>query len=616
MSNTFNNYQWWDENDDKVHEVLMPYVKTLENNQSIRRMHAIQFARLYQNQNPAGYQSNLAMTASANSQLSQWTSRNVIKSAIDTATSKIGKSKPRPIFLTEGGVWKERNKAKKLTQFLDGSFAAMNIYDIGADVFRDGGIFGIGHMKFYVNEKTGSVGCERVLPDELIVDDADAIYGTPRQIHHRKYASRADLIKKYPKRQADIMRAKSAFLNTAQGGVNLDMIRIAESYLLPTEKDAKDGKKVICIETATLDVCDWEKSYFPFVAWRWCSRVAGYYGLGIAEELYGTQLEINKLLQNIQTAQRLVAIPRVFVQNGSLVSAKIDNNIGAIVKHTGPAPTFSTPQAMTGEIYSHLKWLVDSAFEQIGVSQMSANGSVPAGLEAAVAMREYADQTSERFQVQGQRWETFYQDCAKIVIDLTKDLMTASKMENSKVKAPKVKVQDGDFMKTLDWKSIDLEEDKYTLRMFAANILPTTPAGRLAKVQELIQTGMVSMEDGRSLLDFPDLQSVLNPLEASKNLTDKMIDEALENARYIAPEPQMDLVKALSMAQSRGLQAKLDGCPSRNLGVLARWMEAVKGMLPATPQQVNPMAPADPAGGPALAQPQAAPQSDLVPYQP
>jgi hypothetical protein len=602
-----NNYQWWAAKPNEVHNVLMPYIKALELNQSVRRQHAMQFARLYQNQSPT-YRSSISMANTlGNETLSQWTSRNVIKSCIDTATSKIGKSKPRPVFQTEGGVWSERNRAQNLTQFLDGSFANMKIYDKGAEIFRDGGIFGIGHLKFFVNEELGEVNCERVLPDEIIVDDADAIYGTPRQMHHRKYVSRAELIKKYPQHRRDIERAKPAFIDGTRMGLNLDLIKIVEGYLLPSKVGAGDGLKAICIDTVTLDRCEWEKPYFPFVAWRWCSRVTGYWGLGIAEELYGTQLEINNILRNIQVAQRLCSVPRIFVQNGSLVNSKIDNNIGAVVKYTGQAPTFSTPQSVNGEIYSHLQWLVQSSFEQIGVSQMSATGMVPAGMEAAVAMREYSEQTSERFMVVGQKWESFYLECARVTIDLTKDLETANKK-------PKIKTVDGKFMKRLDWKSVHLDEDKYTLRMLSANILPTTPAGKMAKVQELIQIGWIPREEGFKLLDFPDLDSYANKVLSSSNLTDKMIEAALDKGKYIAPEPEMKLQEALATAQERMLEAKLDGCPSRNMAVLARWMEAVKGLMPATPQVVNPMAPVDPAAG-GIAQPEAPPVSDLAPFQ-
>jgi hypothetical protein len=330
--------------------------------------------------------------------------------------------------------------------------------------------------------------------------------------------------------------------------------------------------------------------------------------MGIAEEIFGVQLEINKLLRNIQLAQHLVAVPRVFVQNGSLMTSKIDNTIGAVVKHTGSTPVFMTPQAMPAEVYNHLQWLVQSAFDQVGISQLSANSQKPAGLESGVALREYQDIESERFMVIGQAWEKFHLDCAEVIIDLTRDLMTMGK-------SPKIKVQDADFLKTIDWKDVDLPNEKYMLRMFAANILPTTPAGRLAKVQELIQSGFIPQEEGLKLIDFPDFKAYRNQVLASSDLTDKMIESILEKGKYMPPEPQMNLAQALSIGQQRYLEAKLNDVSPARLSMLSRWLEAIKGLLPAHPMAVSPMAPAAPSPEGSIAQPEAAPQSPLVPFQ-
>lgn len=522
---------WWNSPKSKIHETTVPYVKTLEQDQGVRRMQWIQFARLYQNQDPGVYYTTLNSTTSLNAATARWTSRNVIKSCIDTATSKIGKSRPRPIFQTEGADQAMQNKAKGLTQFLDGQFDQMKLYPTAATVFRDGGIFGIGCIKFMLNTDAGTVECERVLPDELIVDDADGIYGTPTQIHHRKYVSRQLLAKKYPEHKQAILSAASAFTDIGTANSGIDLIRVVESWKIRSTPDAKDGRVALCIDGATLRCESWDKDYFPFVFWRWCERVSGFWGLGIAEELYGVQLEINKLLRNIQLAQHLVAVPRIFVQNGTTVTSKIDNTIGAIVKHTGPAPTFMTAQAMSSEIYSHLQWLVQSAFDQIGISQLSATSSIPKGIDqgSGEALRQYQDIESERFFVIGQKWEQFHLDCARVVIDLTRDLMMMDK-------SPKVKVQDGDYLKTIDWKSVNLPEDKFILRMFAANILPTTPAAKLAKVTEMMQAGLIPQEEGFKLLDFPDFKAYRNQVLASSDLTNKMIDSILEKGKYIAPD--------------------------------------------------------------------------------
>lgn len=601
-------YDWWSLPQDQKHAALIEYIKAVESDQSPRRLQWIQFARMYQNQNPQQYYSSLTNAASAyGASMSQWSSRNVVKSTIDTATSKIGKSKPRPVFLTEDGNYQQKQKAKKLTQFVDGQFDQMKIYSKGAQVFRDGGIFGIGGLKFTVNTDSGTVECERVLIDEITVDDADAVYGTPRQINHAKYVSKTALIAKYPKLASKINAAVSAFQATNMRSYNADLVKVYESYRLPSKPGAKDGRKVLALETCTLQDVPWEKDYFPFVFHRWCERVSGFWGLGIAEELYGTQTEINKILRNIDRALSLVAVPRMYVQPGAMPTAKMDNNIGAIITTSTP-PTFQTPTAMNGETYNHLKWLVQSAYDQIGISEMSATGQKPAGLDSGIAIREYEDVTSERFMVVGQKWEEFYLDCAKITIDLNKDLMGMG----IEVQA---KIQDRDWLKTLNWKEIDLKEDKYILRCFSANILPTTPAGRLAKVQELMQAGLIPVEEGLKLLDFPDFKAYRNKLLASSDLAEKMIDSCLEG-RYIAPEPQMNLQQALALAQECYLEAKLNNAPSKGLSLLNRWMEAIKGMLPATPVAVSPMAPVEGGapGAPQQATPEAAPTNPLLPY--
>lgn len=598
------NYQWWSLPEKEVYTSVIPYLKTLEQGQAYRRLQFIQFARLYQNQDPVGNLSANRLDNNITNPSNYWASYNVVRSCIDTATSKIAKAKPRPVFLTEGGDYAQQNRAKKLTQYLDGAFDQMKIYTKGAQVFRDGGIFGIGAMKFWFDKECGEVQCERVLIDEIMVDDSEALYGKPRQMHHRTYVSRTALAAKYPKHKAAIMAAPRALPDLPTQSTTPDLIRVIESWHLPTSKENEDGLKTLCIEGATLECIEYTKSYFPFVFWRWDNRVSGFWGLGLAEELFGTQLEINKLLRNVQLAQHLVAVPRVFIQNGSLVSSKLDNNIGAVIKYSGAIPpTFHTPQAMSGEIYNHIRWLVSSSYERTGISQMSATSQKPAGLDSGVAIREYHDIESERFMVVGQRWEEFYLECAKITIDLTRDLYEAGAK-------PKTKVAGKEFMDTVDWKSVSMPEDQYVLRCFAASILPTTPAGRLQKIQELYQAGFIPKEWAAKLLDFPDLKDFTNAVQASNDLAQKMIDKILEDGEWVSPEPQMNLQEALTLAQLRYILAKLNNVPEENCSLLQRWMEQIKSMLPAKPQIVDPMQQMP------LAQPEAQPTSDLMPLTP
>jgi hypothetical protein len=596
------NPRWWTEKSQEIYQHIFGYLRSLEQDQGPRRLQWLQFARLYQNQAPAGFFSGVSQAGIGQSGLKDTPAVNVVKSCVDTATSKIGKTKPRPLFLTENGNYKQQSKAKKLTQYMDGQFDIMQLYAKAAAVFRDGCIFGTGALKIYIDKDAGTVACERVLPDEIIVDDGEAIYGKPRQLHQKKYLSRDVLSEMFPKHKEAIYEAPLAFASVSKSAGTPDLVRVVESWHLPSSKEATDGKHSICLENVTLFSEEYTKAWFPFVFWSWSSRVAGFWGMGLAEELYGTQLEISKLLRNIQLAMHLVAVPRVWVQNGSNVTAShINNEIGAVVKYNGTKPEFFTPAAMSSEIYEHLRWLIKSAYEQTGISQLSANAQKPAGLESAVALREFQDIESERFQVVGQRWEEFFLEATKIIVDLTRDMVEMG------IKG-KVKVANKSFMETIKWSEVNLEEDAYVLRCFAANILPTTPAGRLQKVQELVQAGWLSKELGRKLLDFPDVEAAMKQELSSTELTDKMVEGILDRGEWASPEPEMDLQEALTTSQHRLIQARLDKVPEENIELLTRWRETIKSMLPSPEPTTIDAAP--------LAAPMAPEQSPLLPNVP
>jgi hypothetical protein len=595
------NPRWWVEKAAEIYMHIFGHIRSLEQDQGVRRLQWLQFARLYQNQSPAGFFSGVGNNSVGQMGLKDTPAVNVVKSCVDTATSKIGKTKPRPMFLTDNGDYKQQNRAKKLTQYMDGQFDLMGLYPKACSVFRDGCIFGTGALKIYIDKDLGTVACERVLPDELIVDDAEAVYGKPRQLHQKKYLSRDVLIEMFPAHKNKIIDAPLAFTTATRQAGTPDLVRVVESWHLPSSKEASDGLHSICLENVTLFSEEYSKPWFPFVFWSWTSRVAGFWGMGLAEELFGTQLEISKLLRNIQLAMHLVAVPRVWVQNGSVVAAShINNEIGSVVKYTGAKPEFFTPAAMSSEVYEHLRWLIKSAYESTGISQLSANAQKPAGLESAVALREYQDIESERFQVVGQRWEEFFLEATKIIVDLTRDMVDMG------IKG-KVKVAGKQFMETIKWSEVNMEEDAYVLRCFAANILPTQPAGRLQKVQELVQAGWLSKEIGRKLLDFPDIDASMNQELSSTELCAKMIDGILADGTWMSPEPEMDLAEALTTSQHRLIEARLNGYPEANIELLTRWRETIKAMLPAPEEQAVAAGMAPPTG---LAQPQQ--QSDLI----
>lgn len=535
--------RWWAEEDPGRH--MCAVAKSIENDQKPRETQNIAFARLYSNQlletlysggvvrwgQPGG-------ASDGQNNLSHRVTYNVVQSCIDTAAAKIAKNKPRVLFLTSGGDWEAQQQAKKLTTFADGLFYTNDLYEMGQRCFVDACTFGDGWIKVYAEGE--EIKAERVLPFEVVVDDTESVYGKPPSMYQKKYIYRPALLDMFGKDEdARYAIERAAPADPAKQATKAsDMIPVFEGWHLPSGPKATDGRHVIAIEQKTLFDERWSRNWFPLIPFRWADRTVGLRGQGLAEQLIGIQLEINKLLRTIQQAQHLMAVPRVFLEHGSKVlKSHINNAIGAVVEYTGAPPQISVGAAVAPELYQHLDSLYAKAFEITGISALSATAQKPAGLNAAVALREYHDIESERFVVQGQRYERWFVDIARTMVDLARDMYKGGAKGGKDVT---VRAPGGKFLQTVKWSEVELADDAYVMKAFPTSILPTTPAGRLERVSRMYESGLLTDQSSagvwaRSVLDFPDLESAMSLQNAAMDDAQRVVCAITEHGEYESP---------------------------------------------------------------------------------
>jgi len=595
------NNDWWNSDDEDLFNDVNSVVDNIQQNQSAQTSNNIKYARLYANLELLGMIGGGVNFNQSSRGARNRVTYNVVKSAIDTAASKISKNKPKPQFLTDGGDWNQQQRAKKLTKYVEGVFYDTKAYELGQKSFTKGGVFGTGGIKVYV--KDGRIQLDDVFTNELVVDDYDGAYGKPRQLHQIKYVARTVLLDKYPDHVNAIRNASTGFTSDQNYRTTVDMVKVIESWHLPSSKEGTDGRHAITIDTGTLMSEEYKKEYFPFVFFRWSERLLGFFGQGLAEELVGVQLEINKLLKNIQISQHLMAVPRVAVDQKSKLSvSQLNNELGAVFKYSGNAPQFFVAQAMSAEVYNHLKWLIQSAYEITGISQLSATSQKPSGLDSGAAIREYQDIETERFMVTAMRYEQMFMDLAKIIIDMSRDLYEDNK-------DLQISVPGGSFIETIKWKDVNLRDDQFIMKSWPVSWLPSSPAGRLAKVQELLQAGFISRENALQMLDFPDLEKYEGLETASNNLTEKQINGMLDGGDFVVPEPEQNLLYCEAYATKAYIDGIIRKVPEENLEKIHRYIDHVKAMIKAAKEAEAP--PAQPQ--PTMAQPEALPQSDMIP---
>jgi len=597
-------YMWWLSKDDteKCNQLLST-AAFLKESQAYRYRQVAVYSRLYGNQSLFSFAgSNTTKLDNPQGLPTDRPTFNLVSSATDTLVSRISQSRPAPVFLTDNGDYRERNLAKRLNNFILGEFYQTKTYDKAALILRDAMVTGTGCLKIYETDDQ-KVGVERVLLTELLTDPNESIYGEPRQIYQLKLVDRRVLLERSPKMKKVIEIAAKAYAdNSADASKTVsDLVMVVEGWHLPSGKGAKDGRHTIACSSGILLDEEYNKDKFPFVFLHYSPRLLGFWAQGLAEQLMGTQMEINSLLVTISRAIKLVGVPRIFIEQGSKVTKAHNNNeIGTIITYTGIKPSYEVAQCVPQELYAQLQRVIQYGYQQCGVSALQASSEKPSGLNSGEAIRTYDDISTDRFASLSRRYDNLFVDLAYAIVDLAKDICE----------------RDGSYStvypnkngtKEIDLPKASILKDPFVIQCFNMSSLPRDPAGRMAKITEMIQSGMITIKEGRRLLDYPDLEQVERLANASEERIFQILDEIVENGKYTPPDPFMDLQLANDLVvQYYNLysSAKLEESKCQ---MLRDFFDQIQDMK----QAAMPPAPAAPSAPMAAPQPQA--QSPLIP---
>lgn len=607
-------YKWWmADNKEELGRQLISTAAYLKEQQQFRYRQTSIYARMYgnmplfnfvgTNMNKMGYSNNLPIDRPT---------MNVVQSCVDTKVSRITQNKPRPMFLTDGGDYKERTLAKSLNNFIMGEFYQTKTYSLSEFILRDASVAGTGCVKI-IETLDHKVGLERKLLTELLVDPNEAYLGDPRQLYEFALVDRAMLAQYFPKYKSEIAMAEQAFPDASDDSNKSisDQVMVVEGWRLPSGKETGDGYHAIaCSAGLILDEPGWDKEKFPFVFLHDTPRMTGFWGQGTPERLMGTQVEINKLLQTISASINLVGVPRVFVEDGSkVVKSHLNNTIGAIVTYRGTKPTYEVAPCVPQELYGQLQRLVEYAYQQEGISQLAAESQKPAGLNSGEALREYDDIQSDRLAALSKRYQGFFEDLAYQIIDKAMDIAK----EQGKYET----VYPGkDGTHKIDLPNVNRLQDPFVIQCYDTSFLPKDPAARKQAITEDAQAGMISMQEARRLLNYPDLEQDDKLAMAQEERILQILDKIVEDGKYtppdpflMSPDPQLPITK---LNQYYNLYEQM-GLEERKAQMLRDFLTQCMALQQAA--QPPPM-PAAPMAGQTQGVPQPRPTSDVLPNAP
>jgi hypothetical protein len=573
---------WWrdDLKSEERWEKLLAMVRGIRASQELRKDADYARLRSYSSGPTIGF----GMAASPRNVTAGNTSRvsfNVIKSCGDAFTAEVTDERPKVSFVTEGGDWGLQQKARSLEKFVEGQFYECGVYEMAPQVVRDGGaIFGKGFFKLYIcgEGKKARIKADRTFSSELLVDDQEGLYGEAHlpRMYQEKWIDRLVLLRQYegePEKQEKIKEAtRTTSPNTGIGyNSKADQLLVTEGWSLPTAEGEADGRHIIAIEGCTLEDEVWEYDWFPFVSYSKEEAVRGFWPISLADELDGIQREINIILMRAQKAYWMLGVAHVLAaKSAKLNSAQLNNTMASLYEWSGsgPEPKVMVPDILLPpEMYQQLERLQAAAYEYTGIARGAAMGTVPEQLDSGKAIDRALAVTDKRLQVAIHRYHQMFLEMARKMLELGRKI--AKTNPDFGVKASVNRSQ----MKKILLSEVDLREDEYVLKMWPTNGLADDPGQRMKQVQEMANAGLVAPDQAKRLLDFPDLEEANSLENASYNAVEDVIQEMLQEGRYNAPQPYLNLEQAKKQVQLALVKGWRDHVPEERLQLLRDWLQ-------------------------------------------
>lgn len=571
--------RWWDQKSSEAVGTMLASANNVRTVQQPRTSAYLHFARLYYGWELSGLGPD-GFSDEPDPIDSEPISENVVRSCVLSALPRVCKSKPRAMFLTQAGRWADRVRAHRLEQVVAGDFKRAKTYLKWRTMIRDGAIFGTGAMRHF--ERNGRPESDRVLPWSLCVDPADGYEGEPRNLYYWKYFDKRVMAALFPKKEAEIMNTAPTWdsMNLVDGfsaSQNIqDQILVWRAWHLPSVDGAKDGQ-YICGGGNDIEFEreDWKYDYFPFTIYHWDQPLLGFFGEGLARQVSGHQFELASINKAIRMSLRH-AVPRTYVPFGSQIRpSDLDDRVGTIIEYTGQAvPTTLSPAPIHN---TYLQWreaIKTAAFEETGVSQMSAYSQKPAGITAAKALQLYEDVEDTRFLSPAENAENAIVDIAQQYVRIRKEIADSSG-ENKALTTWEAKRR---IWRKIDWDEVDLDADCYTTMVYPVSQLPSTPAGKTDLVESWAASGLISADERRQLLDFPDIEAYADLHNAAYDYTMQCLEDALMDGKAQSPDPTVGWEMPLSLGRLVYIAAKRDGCPEENLQLVRDFLDACVAM--------------------------------------
>lgn len=429
---------------------------------------------------------------------------NVIKSVIDTITSKLSNQRVRPYFNPVNGTYKTNQVVRNIQTYFDQVYDFQKVHKKISDAFRQCCVFGTGYL--FLNPFTNEI--EQPPSWTVTVLDSEYAYGKPTKMMIKYNYFPTLSLEKISKKAKETDNSYC----------------IAQIYI-----DSEKGEAEFYVNGKLIESKKYTGTELPLVYLHYNPTMTGNRTTSLIEELDGIQTQIDIINAKISTAMQLNPANTTYVYEGSNLKASDVNNRVGNVYQLRVAPGMSqlpvqnvTPPPIDPNWLSLLDYYINKAYDIVGVSQLSAMSKKPSGIDSGVALQTMEDIESDRFECQVQNYINAYVELAKVMIDVLP--------EDEQI------LPDSYNTIGLTWKDVKKQNTLFKIQFSAATALSKDPSEKLKQIMQMTQVGLIPASKAGEFMDLPDLQDAYKFAASVNSGVQKVITNAIEEGIYDIPE--------------------------------------------------------------------------------
>lgn len=435
----------------------------------------------------------------------------------------------QPKVLPVGGDYSLQMACKRIGRVIDGVSESEEWLSKLTEVARAGMIGDIGFALIDVDEITNEIKCWE-LDNNYVFWPLDGTK-VPRTIVVVIPVPKATLIARYPEFESQInalptWRPKKVVGVDDLGGTvsDVDTVAVATGWALPVGPN-NPGKKVVMAGDLVLHDEPYELDIHQVIKFSWKPNKTGFAGVPLTRTIAPYDLT-NKRLLNRTLAALDGAVPWLLKEEENDLEAVSDIEYQVVTYPRGSAPPqIVVPNPVSTQALDRMEANRSAAFKEAHINENAAQGQAPASLKSAVAQFAWADAVQTVLLPQQEAWQKLWRDAAHVVTALLQ-------------KNQKVRVRMGDILEEVTLP--ELPRDKYRITFGLVSGLALTVSGRLEQLQQ-IQAALPNKLDNEDVLrhiGLPDTQQIADRLLAPRELSEFIVQTALEDGDLIVP-PRM-----------------------------------------------------------------------------